>query len=674
MVAKKISSFGGMIPALDPVNIPDGASAFSENTWLYAGTLQGMRTPELVYVASSPALAKAFRLPLNQYDPVHLANANWIEFTDQYTDVIRSPVVGDVADRYYWACPSQQPLYNTKARLTSSPNNVQVVGAANGPFLLGVPQPGSPPGVSSSGGVSTLMESRAYVQTWVSAYGEEGPPSSPTVFTGRVDDTWAITLTAANAGDTGLNRNLTDTRIYRTVTGASGSASYFLVVDQNIASLTYNDSLSDTAITGNLILPSTTYVAPPSDLQGWIYLGNGMIAGWGQNSPRSVYFCEPYLPHAWPAQYDLTVDYDIVGMGVVAQMLIVLTRSKPYAFTGPTPAAMTEVVLNSLEPCMSRGGIISAQDGVYYPSPNGLMFVTQGLVLNITAAMATKDQWLQLVPQLGLLIAAALQGAYYAWGTESTGVFDPNSFSCATSGSAILPTLSPKVFPRVPELYSRPMFTTFGSSRSRKHIGFDNPAPEWEVTPAGNTVITNITTISNLQAFTTLNNASLDGILIDRNNQNVAFNLLTNATATTNVWNDVWTGEVLLIRNNDIYTLNFSNPTPQYDVYTWTSKKWQAMMRDNFEAIKVYFTVPAGYTQNALRDTSFPQSFVAGKYAVLSIYADDRLIAQREIRTSGELMRLPSGFRAEYWQISITGIINIKSVQFATSAKELAQV
>ena len=55
----------------------------------------------------------------------------------------------------------------------------------------------------------------------------------------------------------------------------------------------------------------------------------------------------------------------------------------------------------------------------------------------------------------------------------------------------------------------------------------------------------------------------------------------------------------------------------------------------------------------------------------MRVYADDRLVMTREIRKSGELMRLPSGFKADYWQIEFETVVRINSVQFATSVKEL---
>lgn len=71
--------------------------------------------------------------------------STWIEFLDPDTDVMRSPVVDDSFDRYYFASPSLAPMYNTRARIE----------AGLPPWLLGVPAPGCTPGVTVTGGGNT---------------------------------------------------------------------------------------------------------------------------------------------------------------------------------------------------------------------------------------------------------------------------------------------------------------------------------------------------------------------------------------------------------------------------------------------------------------------------------------------------------------------------------------
>lgn len=72
--------------------------------------------------------------------------STWLEFDDPDTDVMRSPVVDDSYDRFYFASPSVAPRYNTRARIN----------AGLPPWLLGVPAPGCAPGVEVTGGGSAV--------------------------------------------------------------------------------------------------------------------------------------------------------------------------------------------------------------------------------------------------------------------------------------------------------------------------------------------------------------------------------------------------------------------------------------------------------------------------------------------------------------------------------------
>jgi hypothetical protein len=535
--AIKIDTFGGMIPAVDDRLLPGKAAAHSENAWLYSGALTGVPQPTFVRTCA-PGTVKVFRLPASYDTSTNIYDSSWLEFTNADTDVIRSPVVNDSYDRYYWASSSLAPLYNTKERIerthlndeytkvllhfngtdasttitdtnvggsahtwtangnaqldtavkqfgtaallcdgtgdyVSTPDHADfnlgsgdftidlwfnctaaaavggglagqcdavptastmsffierdptdlniraffgfngvslvsltstttftdaintgwhhlavvrsgdtvtlyidgvaedtdaLVGTVNNstdvlavgrpgdygslwtgsidefrlsvgiarwtanfdedlpdvehaskePWLLGIPAPSVVPSVSPSGGTGADT-TRAYVYTWVSAYGEEGPPSEPTTVTGQVDDTWAITLTAAagsDLGDDGDDRYLTLVRIYRTVTSSAGVATYFFVAEQAISDTTYDDSASDATVAANDQLESTNWTAPPSDLQGFIRMPNGIVASWRESE---IWFSEPYRPHAWPAAYVVTVDYPVVGLGVTGQ-------------------------------------------------------------------------------------------------------------------------------------------------------------------------------------------------------------------------------------------------------------------------------------------------------------------------------------------------------------------
>ncbi len=415
MVALSLSNFGGMIPAVDSELLPDNQAGLSQNAWVYSGAIEGFRVMTPVHTLVNPNARKAFRIPITYFDKDHIPDSYWLEFENPDTDVISSPSVGDSYERVYWAAQGIAPKYNTKARIAS--------GAS--PFELGIPAPTVAPGVTHSGG-SGVSETRAYVYTWVSAYGEEGPPSPPTLYTAHASADWDITLTAPGAGVT-TDRNIDRVRIYRTITASGGGTSYYFVADLAVATTSYTDTAPTTDVAANNILDSLFYEPPPADLKGIIAMPNGIVAGFRANE---VWFCQPYLPHAWPSTYTLAVENEVVGLGVVGQTLIVCTTGSPYAISGVNPSSMTQSRLAFSEPCLSRGSIVSTPVGVAYASPNGVAVAVPGQVQVVTRGLITKDLWLDAADYLFVpsLRAATLNGGYYCWGSVMPGCFEPTAF------------------------------------------------------------------------------------------------------------------------------------------------------------------------------------------------------------------------------------------------------
>jgi hypothetical protein len=166
-----------------------------------------------------------------------------------------------------------------------------------------------------------------------------------------------------------------------------------------------------------------------------------------------------------------------------------------------------------------------------------------------------------------------------------------------------------------------------------------------------------------------------NGLLLDPTSQSVAFNLLTSVDPIVNIMMDAWSGEVLIIKNGATYWLDIGDAQQQRAPYTWRSKIFQTSTQDNFQAMKVYFTIPPntpalGPTPN----TSMVQTLASNQYGIIRMYADDNLIFVRELRKSGEMFRLPSGFKAEFWQFEIEARVKITNFQAATSPSELRTV
>src|SRR5215469_10511809 len=129
----KLDRYGGMLPAWNSLLIPDGQADLSINGYLFSGSLIGWRQPKLLKTLQSTTKF-AFRIPNKNTNntAITAADSFWMEFTDPDTNVVRTPVVQDQFQRYYWASPTDLPRYNTYDRIVSSQH----------PWILGVPASG----------------------------------------------------------------------------------------------------------------------------------------------------------------------------------------------------------------------------------------------------------------------------------------------------------------------------------------------------------------------------------------------------------------------------------------------------------------------------------------------------------------------------------------------------
>lgn len=248
--------------------------------------------------------------------------------------------------------------------------------------------------------ISAVPETRAYVYTYVNDFSEEGQPSPATVASGDGTSTWTVVIPAPPAGyNTNRAMNPGHWRLYRTVTDSAGNATYYQVTEVPInpsGTVTIHDSASDASITGNLVLNTIGYSPPPAGLQGVVMMANGIAAGF--TNDRTVWFSAAYLPYAWPPQYALSVDYPVVGLTANGTSLNIMTEGSPFIATGVTPDTMTLGKITANEPCISRGSIVSAGEGAYYASPNGIQLLNTGGTENITLQIYEKEFHYSLLP------------------------------------------------------------------------------------------------------------------------------------------------------------------------------------------------------------------------------------------------------------------------------------
>ena len=679
----------------------------------------------------------------------------WLEFLDPDTDVMRSPIVDDQYERYYFASPSLPPMYNTRQRINDG----------DPAWLLGVPAPGCAPGVEVSGGgddvqlgfdtlpgglltpgantiymipvtpdgamsleeirvqpfdtsatarfaavlytdnganepdtlintgvivtgctagseltlafanptglqtntkywigfmseeaiqmeranasgvtggistntfsggpplainnwapgafdlyligagtSSALFEARSYVYTYVTEYAEESAPSPATVVTGWSNGEWTISLFTPPPDQMGVTRNITTTKLYRTITSQSGGTVYYFVAEFAVTEEEYVDNASNDEVVINAILESQLWTPPPVSLQGIIAMPNGMAAGFRENE---IWFCEPYRPHAWPASYVLTTEYPIVGLGVTGNAVVACTSGSPYIANGVSPGAMTATKVVNSEPCHSRGSIVSNNDGVYYCSPNGLILVRQdGTVQNTSELWITREKWQKFLP-LKNLRSIFLASSYFALG-------------CVR-----------------------------GADTSVAQQGF--------------TIELNA---ADAQSFS---------IWPQPGGHRIGLNLLSgpNGLDVDNLRIDPWSSVGLVLQDGGIYYYDFADQAPVSQTYTWRSKLFQTKSKKNFEVMRFWFDVPAGTPalgsprMEQDTDDAVWDSLPADRYGIVRVYANDVLVTTREIRNSYEILRILSGFKADIWQFEIEARVPITNFQVGSSVKAMAAI
>lgn len=402
MPVLKLENFSGISPRTGPALLDPNQAQVAKNLKLQSGELRPWRKSVLSYSCGLPDTHSIYRLE----NPTLGATA-WLEFAAD-TDIVPGPVADTTDFRVYYTDGAAPKKTNWNLATTT---NVGTKPFPNTALNMGVPAPVAAPTLATT--VGTTTETRSYVYTYISTFGavleESAPSPAATINTYTTGAT--VTVSAFSTAPTAsAGYNITAIRIYRSVTSAA-SAQYLYVgtVAVNPVTGVAAGSFSDTVLAANLgtALPSLTYTPPPATLQGLIAMPNGILAGFTGNQ---VWFCEPYLPHAWPVAYMMTVGATVVGLGVFGQTLVVCTTQTPYLITGSQPGAMSQEKVPLPEPCVSKKSITSDQFGVLYASPNGLVSIAPGTQDVISRQLFTRDEWQKYLPSS--LVGVVYQNMY----------------------------------------------------------------------------------------------------------------------------------------------------------------------------------------------------------------------------------------------------------------------
>ena len=425
MASIRIDGFKGLAPAVSPIKLVDGAAQSSINARVEATSLVPEKDTTLV--EALPAGTQSFYKWLDQY---------WVTSADKEW-VVESPVVNDVHKRIYLA-GGDYPRYSAfDVALTGHNADNPLATEPRIPtttYRLGVPAPDGAPTVAVSGAANegALDITTAYVYTFVTEFGEEGPPSPPSEFVEFSEgQTRTVTLPSLPTGNYAFGSG-SSTRIYRTATGNTGSEYLFVgevaggtatLVDDEL-----DEDLGEVMPTTNWFRPldDDTSYAPDGPLKKIVLMPDGFLAGF---AGRVVCFSEQYLPHAWNPSNSLVTESNIVAIQDSVFGLVVLTETQPYVAVGTTPEIMALSKLDVDQSCASADSVADLGGQVIYASPDGLVSIAGNQAALITDGVLTREQWQAYNPSS--IRGVAFENRYYAFyddGSEQKCiVYDPAS-------------------------------------------------------------------------------------------------------------------------------------------------------------------------------------------------------------------------------------------------------
>ena len=410
MATFSVSQFNGIAPKIAPRLLGESIAQAADNVRLDSGRVEALPNHS----------ASVYTVPSTTNTVYLYSGSIWKNYNAQ-VDIVEGPIVNDVTERVYYTGETYPKIYRNDG----------------GPYRLGVPAPTLAPTIAVTGtaDLDELEESRSYVVTFVTSWGEEGPPSSATTPV-SFRDGQSVTVNLPSIPTTaGLNFNAGALkRIYRTNTGSTSTGFQF-VAEVVYTATTYTDVIANNAL--GEIIPSVTWMRPPDDnatlfptgpMQGLCSIGNGIMAGF---TGKTLCFSVPYLPHAWPVSYQLATESEIVAIKPTPGGLVVGTKGKPYIAQGSDPSAISLIQLESDQACVSKMSMVDMGGYVIYASPDGLVTVQGQQIQLVTDALLRRAQWQAYNPTT--LKAMNYEGTYIASNATKSIVFDPRGAKNALS-------------------------------------------------------------------------------------------------------------------------------------------------------------------------------------------------------------------------------------------------
>jgi hypothetical protein len=423
----KRDRFSGIAPAISPRIIADQFGQIAENVDFESGRLVPTTDDSDAFTLQS-----GLRRSIYFY-----RDTNWLEWNEDGVKAVPGPIPGDTLARLYFT-GDDYPRYGTVSTIVAGSS-----GYPANSYRLGVPAPANAPLTGKTGDPDPdqTPDDVSYVYTFVTAFGEEGPPSPATAPLERTD-TESVTLTMPAGDLPSGNYNFGNgslKRIYRSNTGSSNTTFQFLA-EVSLATQTYVDTTPSASL--GEVLPSETWIGPPDDnaslypdgpMKGLIAVANGVFAGF---TGKRLCLSEPFLPHAWPIDYRITLEEDIVAIGAVGNGIIALTNGTPYFVTGTDPSAMTAIRVDLPQACVNVHSVVDMGSYLLYAGPDGLCAVAGGEGRVVSEGLISVKQWNDSFAPTSYR-AFRHENTYVAFWTEGGVhkgfVYDPRSEEAAIS-------------------------------------------------------------------------------------------------------------------------------------------------------------------------------------------------------------------------------------------------
>ncbi|ENZ9958592.1 hypothetical protein ACFLJF_004170 [Salmonella enterica] len=458
MPAIDIVSMRGEMPRVLPHMLPDGFAALAQNCHFRFGVI----TP----VSDDGKSSVTFGI--NPETLFLYSRDKWFTWRGM-VDAVRSPVAQDPYGRVYYtdgqypkvtsaqiATSGSGPYPTTSYRLGVPAPESAITCSVFSPSVAPVPQdvpPAQAPTPDEAAGTiaktvidvvsgyihktagdnasnsapqaqdddPTDNETRFYTQTFVTAYGEEGPPG-PESLEQTVKKGGSVDLTMQPPPL--QHSNITRRRIYRSASGG-GNADFLLVTELDAGVLSFHDDLLVEQL--GPVLETWHYVMPPDNMLGLCMMANGIAAGFAGNE---VMFSEAFLPYAWPDSYRQTTAEDVVAIAPIGTALVVATKGVPYLFSGVSPSNISGAKLPLTQACVSRQSMVVMDGFVLYAGTNGLVSVDgSGNAVIATEKIISPEQWRDLFNPSSIK-AYQYRGEYVARYTKTDGsqavfIFNP---------------------------------------------------------------------------------------------------------------------------------------------------------------------------------------------------------------------------------------------------------